>query len=66
MPALGLVPLALSDEGTWDPDEQYWGEGEPIAEWANPIIAQGPRPAFEMEQVLPGVNGGKKPRKSDG
>lgn len=28
--------------------------GEPIEEWARPIIARGPRPAFEMEQVLPG------------
>jgi tetratricopeptide (TPR) repeat protein len=55
--ALGLVPLALSDEGTWDPDEEYWGEeGEPIQEWAKPIIARGPRQAFEMEQVLPGAD----------
>ena len=26
----------------------------PIEEWAKPIIARGPRPAFEMEQVIPG------------
>ena len=26
----------------------------PIEEWAKPIIAHGPRPTFEMEQVLPG------------
>jgi hypothetical protein len=53
--ALGLVPLRLEDMGTWDPKEHYWGEeGEPIEEWAKPIIARGPRPAFEMEQVLPG------------
>lgn len=50
--ALGLVPLRLEDRGTWDPDEEYWGEpGDPVEEWARPIIAQGPRPAFEMEQV---------------
>lgn len=55
VPALGLVPLGLVDQGTWDPDEEYWGEeGEPIEEWARPIIARGPRPMFEMEQVLPG------------
>lgn len=55
--ALRLVPLALRDEGLWDPAEEYWGEeGEPIDEWARPIIARGPRPAFEMEQVLPGAD----------
>jgi hypothetical protein len=55
--ALGLVPLKLEDRGTWDPSEQYWGDdGEPIEEWAKPIIAQGPRREFEMEQVLPGAD----------
>jgi len=39
----------------WDPKQAYWGEeGEPVEEWAEPIIAHGPRPMFEMEQVLPG------------
>jgi len=52
---LGLVPLRLEDQGTWDPQDHYWGEGnEPIEEWARPIIARGPRPEFEMEQVVPG------------
>ena len=52
--ALDLVPLGLEDIGMWDPKEHYWGEeDEPIEEWANPIIARGPRPMFEMEQVLP-------------
>lgn len=52
--ALGLVPLALRDEGEWDPEHEYWGaEGEPVDEWAKPIIARGKRPMFEMEQVLP-------------
>ena len=55
--ALGLVPLRLEDMGRWDPKEHYWGEkDEPIEEWAKPIIAWGPRPAFEMEQVLPGAD----------
>ena len=55
--ALGLVPLRLEDHGMWDPTQEYWGEeGEPIDAWANPIIARGPRPQFEMEQVLPGAD----------
>jgi hypothetical protein len=53
--ALRLVPLGLKDMGLWDPKEHYWGEkDEPVEEWAKPIIAWGPRPGFEMEQVLPG------------
>ena len=53
--ALGLVPLKLEDQGAWSPDEHYWGEQEePIEEWTTPIIARGPRQAFEMEQVVPG------------
>ena len=53
--ALGLTPLNLNEFGSWDPASEYWGEeGEPIDDWAKPIIARGPRPMFEMEQVLPG------------
>jgi hypothetical protein len=53
--ALGLVPLRMEESGTWKPNEHYWGEkDEPIAKWAKPIIAWGPRREFEMEQVLPG------------
>jgi tetratricopeptide (TPR) repeat protein len=56
---LGLVPLALQAFGEWDPSEEYWGEpgdegGEPLDEWTKAIIARGPRPQLEMEQVLPG------------
>ena len=55
VPALGLVPLKLEDKGIWTPEDHYWGEeDEPIEEWAKPIIARGPRQAFEMEQVVPG------------
>ena len=54
--ALRLRPLRLEPMGQWDPAEEYWGEeGDPIDEWAKPIIARGPRPRFEMEQVLPGL-----------
>jgi hypothetical protein len=53
--ALGLTPLKLEDEGMWLPKEEYWGEpDEPIDAWAKPIIKRGPRPAYEMEQVIPG------------
>lgn len=53
--ALGIVPLGLTPVGDWDPEEEYWGEeGEPLPDWAKPIIARGKRPAFEMEQVIPG------------
>lgn len=56
IPTLHLTPLALSDQGMWDPKEEYWGEeGEPIEEWAQEIIAKGPRPEYEMEQITPGV-----------
>ncbi len=57
--ALGLVPLRLEPMGMWNPGEHYWGEeDEPIEDWAKPIIARGPRPEFEMEQVLPGEDPG--------
>jgi hypothetical protein len=57
--ALGLVPLKLEDQGLWTPEEHYWGEDdEPIEEWARPIIARGPRPSFEMEQVVLGRDPG--------
>lgn len=53
--ALGLTPLRLTPFGLWDPAEEFWSEpGEPIAAWAKPIIRAGPRPQFEMEQVIPG------------
>lgn len=52
-----LVPLKLYSKGDWDPAEEYWGEsGEPIEAWAKPIIKRGPRPMYEMEQVLPGAD----------
>jgi len=55
IPALGLKPLKLQEMGMWDPKDHYWGEpDEPIEEWAKPIISRGPRPEYEMEQVLPG------------
>lgn len=54
-PLHSLTPLRVHERGTWDPADEYWGEeGEPIEEWARTIIARGPRPEFEMEQVLPG------------
>lgn len=53
--AIGLTPLELEDMGIWDPREEYWGEDDVSAlGWAGPIDSFGPRPMFEMEQVLPG------------
>jgi tetratricopeptide (TPR) repeat protein len=54
--ALNLTPLKLSDFGMWDPAEHYWGEDdEPELDWEKKIKACGPRPAYEMEQVVPGL-----------
>jgi hypothetical protein len=55
--ALGLSPLTLEPYGVWDPADEYWGEeGEALADWTRAVIAHGPRPEFEMEQVLPGTH----------
>ena len=55
--ALGLTPLKLNETGMWDPKDECWGEpDEPTEEWVNPIMSRGPRPEYEMEQVLPGEN----------
>lgn len=53
--ALGLEPLGLKEWEQWDPEEQYWGEeGEGLQAWQKELIAHGPRPLFEMDQVIPG------------
>ena len=53
--ALSLTPLKLNDFGMWDPTTHYWGEDdETEQDWEKKIKARGPRPAYEMEQVLPG------------
>lgn len=53
--ALNLTPLALRDCGTWDPAKEYWGdEDSPREKWVQAQIAWGPRPRYEMEQILPG------------
>jgi hypothetical protein len=57
IPTLGLTPLKLNERGMVDPKDHYWGEpDEPIEEWAKPIISRGPRPEYEMEQLIPGEN----------
>jgi tetratricopeptide (TPR) repeat protein len=49
-------PLSLQPMGEWDPAEQYWGEaGQEIHPLYRAIITAGPRPEFEMEQVIPGA-----------
>ena len=55
--ALELVPLRLEETGLWDPKDEHWGEAEaPIEAWAEAVIARGPRPEYEMEQVLPATD----------
>ena len=55
--ALELILLKLEVRSVRDPAQEYWcEEGEPIDEWATPIIARGRRPQFDMEQVLPGMD----------
>ena len=55
--ALGLVPLKLEEMGDWSPSEEYWGErGDRLAPCLLPILSAGPRPSFEMEQVVPGAD----------
>ena len=52
---LDLMPLKLTEQGMWDPDDEYWGEeDEPIEDWAKEINGRGLRPEYEMEQVVPG------------
>jgi len=52
---LGLVPLKLEHHGMWNPTDEYWGEpGEGIESCLKPVIEAGPRPLYEMEQVIPG------------
>ena len=57
-PALNLdAPLGLTLHGDWNPADEYWGEpGDPIHPLCQTVIAAGPRPAFEMEQVIPGAD----------
>lgn len=51
------VPLELTPRGEWDPAGQYWGEpGEPLHPLCQTTIDAGPRPCFEMEQVMPGAD----------
>ncbi len=53
--ALDLIPLGLEYMDMWDPNREYWGdEDEANEQWVRTIIAHGPRPMYEMEQVLPG------------
>lgn len=57
-PIIGVgPPLGLQSFSLWDPEEEYWGEpGDPIDPLLEPVIAAGPRPEYEMEQVTPGTD----------
>jgi hypothetical protein len=48
-------PLQLFERGVWDPAHEYWGEpGDMIEVSIVEVIAGGPRPQYEFEQLLPG------------
>ena len=54
IPGLNLKPLALTNMGPWDPQEEYRGEpDEPIDKYCKPIIDYGERESYEMEQIIP-------------
>ena len=60
---LPTSPLRLYEKRVWDPAEQYWGEPGGMLEMCLvEVIAAGPRPQFEFEQLLPG---GEDPDASD-
>lgn len=53
-PAIGLAPLRLEPIGPWDPADAGWGgDGEPTPTWLAPILARGPRTAYELEDAAP-------------
>jgi hypothetical protein len=55
--ALGLEPLRLKEHEAWDPRDQYWSaEDGGLEAWQRELNAGGPRPLFEMAQVIPGEN----------
>ena len=57
--ALGLEPLELWGERTWDPVEHYqWVDVEDIDDWAERVMARGPQPAYELEDILPELDDG--------
>lgn len=51
--ALDIKPLGLQNLRMWNPEEHYWGEeNEPLENWEKQIMDRGPRPEFEMEQIV--------------
>jgi hypothetical protein len=50
---LELPPLGLQDHGMRDPEEEAWLYEEDPSPLYDEIRAAGPRPEYEMEQVLP-------------
>ena len=54
-PRLGLVPLKLKARGMCDAEDlqNLVSADDPFMPWYQPILAAGPRRAFEMEQIIP-------------
>jgi tetratricopeptide (TPR) repeat protein len=54
---LGISPLSLHERGVWQPsDYASLDARQPLEHWQRAMVARGPRPAFEMEQVIPGYD----------
>ncbi len=54
VPALRLERIPLERCGPVDPAmELGLDDGEPVPDWARPIVARGPRDAFELEDLVP-------------
>lgn len=54
VPALRLAPIPMRSFGPIDPEEEIGDlEGEPLPDWAGPIVARGPRVAWEMDDLVP-------------
>ena len=54
---IGLAPLKLEEWGVWDPREQdCFDDDHELEAWARPIVARGPRPDYEMETCMPGLD----------
>jgi len=48
--AMGLKPLRLREQDTWDPAKEEWFSNE---DWAQPILARGVRTVYALENVVP-------------
>lgn len=55
IPALGLVPLRLTQDGTWRPGKLVGPDGRPHEDWMAAAVEAGERTRYRMERVGPGL-----------